>query len=286
MKRFLISVPKKTGVYYPLQGTYRRGLRSLQRLINSIKFFRYKGKGFLCNICGRSYKKFVSDYPSSENRKAIDTNNVIAGYGENIICPNCMSTARERLVMIMLNEHFDLKGKKVLHLSPEKPIYNFLKLKCEVITADLNPGYYSYINSATRAADLMKLPFENEAFDLVIGNHILEHIPDDTRAMKEIFRVLKVGGRAILQVPYSENLASTIEEPLIDDPPRQSLLFGQKDHVRIYQFNDYVQRLRSAGFTVNILTSTELELYAIHAIQKGEHFLMIYRETWEIQAKD
>ncbi|RYG27520.1 MAG: SAM-dependent methyltransferase [Chitinophagaceae bacterium] len=228
-------------------------------------------------MCAHSYERFIDDLPSGENRDAIEKNNVIAGYGKNIICPNCFSTARERLVLIMLNEHFKVEGMKVLHLSPEKHTYNFLKQKAEVITADLRPGFYKHIDAGAREVDLMKLPFTDDTFDLVIANHILEHIPDDARAMQEIYRVMKSGARAILQVPYSESISTTLEDPLIHSARDQSKLFGQKDHVRIYAFNDYIGRLRKAGFTVNVLRSHELDVYAMHAIQEGEHFLMIYK---------
>lgn len=252
---------------------------AVKRVISRIKFSKYKGTGFLCNVCGHSYEYFVDDLPSAENRSALEKNSVVAGYGKNIICPNCGSTARERLVLIMLNEHFAVFGKKVLHLSPEKYIYDFLKMKAaEVITADLHPGFYKHINAKTQEADLLKLPFGDEIFDLVVGNHILEHIPNDSKALSEIYRVIKRGGRAILQVPYSESNSSTLENPVINNAKEQSRLFGQKDHVRIYAFNNYVDRLRKAGFKVNVLRSSELELYAGHAIQEGEHFLMIYKE--------
>jgi predicted SAM-dependent methyltransferase len=111
----------------------------------------------------------------------------------------------------------------------------------------------------------------------VIGNHILEHIPADQQAMKEIFRVLKPGGRAILQVPYSELRDSTIEEVTIKDPVKQSMLFGQKDHVRIYALSDYVHRLEQAGFEVEVLPYEALQKYYSLAIQPGEAFLKIQK---------
>lgn len=273
----MINVLKKAGIYHPLQRTYRQGIQKVQKFLRKRKYSIYKGSGFLCNICGNSYERFIDDFPSAENREAIARNNVMAGYGKNIICPNCGSTARERLVLLMLDQHFNIAGQKVLHLSPEKYIYNFMKLKADVVTADLHPGFYRHIEAKTQKVNLLRLPFETEVFDLVVGNHILEHIPDDKTAMREIFRVLKTGGRAILQVPYSTSISQTVESPTLLGPKEQSRLFGQKDHVRIYNFDDYIRRLQQAGFKVNFLTAAELEVFAIHAIQEGENFLMIYK---------
>jgi hypothetical protein len=93
--------------------------------------------------------------------------------------------------------------------------------------------------------------------------------------MSEIYRVLKKGGFAILQVPYSETISETIEEPLIDNPKKQSNLFGQKDHVRIYQLNDYISRLGQSGFIVSKISYKELSTFHKNAIQLDETFLDI-----------
>jgi len=103
----------------------------------------------------------------------------------------------------------------------------------------------------------------------------MEHIPDDKKAMKEIFRVLKHGGFAVLQVPYSMILDNTIEDPAIDNPQLQSALYGQRDHVRIYQLRDYVARLESAGFIVKQFHHEQLKHLDQYAIQQGEVFLDI-----------
>ena len=85
---------------------------------------------------------------------------------------------------------------------------------------------------------------------MVIANHIMEHVPDDRKAISEIYRILKTGGVAILQVPFSISNSDTIEDPFIKDSKKQSELFGQKDHVRIYNLGNYINRLKKAGFSV------------------------------------
>lgn len=281
LKNILISLR----IYYPLQGAYQN-FRFQQRLKRyrkqyrayeqSHEEFQHTGRGFECEVCNSLYTKFVPDYPSAEDKDALEKHHVIAGYGENILCPNCGSTARERLVLEFLEYTIEFAGKKILHLSPEKNIYNFIKDKAKVTTADLLPGFYKTVDGMVQKQDATNFTFTDESFDMVIGNHILEHIPDDAKALKEIYRVLKPAGRAILQVPYSESIPATLETKDIHDPALQSKLYGQKDHVRIYAFNDYVQRLKSAGFAVEIIDAKSIADFAGYAaLQPGEHFLEI-----------
>ncbi len=263
------------GIYHPLQSQYRNFVFHVKRFFFKISFFSYKGHGYTCNVCLQQYFRFVDDWPAAENKNALSINNVIAGYGKNIICPNCLSNARERLVIAMLQHHINIDNKKILHLSPEKNIYQYLITKSQVVTADLVPGFYKNIDKQIKTEDATAFSFADQSFDLVIANHVLEHISDDLKAMSEIFRVLKKGGVAILQVPYSETITETIEELTIDNPKKQSDLFGQKDHVRIYQLNDYISRLGQSGFIVSKISYKELSAFHQHAIQVDEAFLDI-----------
>jgi len=117
-------------------------------------------------------------------------------------------------------------------------------------------------------ADICNLPFENHSFDTILCNHVLEHIPDDTKAMKELFRILKPGGMAILQIPQDLERAVTFEDDTITDEKERTKIFGQYDHVRVYG-RDYFDKLRSIGFTVNEVdytakfTPEELEKYCL-----------------------
>jgi SAM-dependent methyltransferase len=277
MKEFLKKILKTTGLYYSLQGFYRHRLSVARHRKIKREFARYKGSGFTCNICGARYEKFAPDHPFQENADALQHYAVVAGYGENIFCPDCMSTSRQRLVIAMLGK-MKLDGLSALHFSPEKIVFDFLKSKATVITADLTPGFYRRADKKVLQADATQLSYPDQSFNLVIANHILEHIPDDRKAMREINRVLKKGGQAILQVPFSTLLPTTLEEPLINNPKEQSRLFGQKDHVRIYQLNDYLKRLEDSGFLVDYIPyDTLTELYPF-AIQPGEGFISIKKK--------
>ncbi len=277
MKETVKNILKKLGLYYFLQCNYRNILSSIKRINYKIQYAKYRGAGFECNCCGATYNKFVPDYPSAENAHAINTNEVIAGYGENILCPACLSTARERLIIALLKSEIKISGKKILHFSPEKNIYNFIKQHNEVVTADIEPLFYKIIDDKIKNEDATRLSFAVNSFDVIIGNHILEHIPDDKKAIKEMYRVLKPGGRAILQVPYSTTILTTLETPEINNPEKQSALYGQKDHVRIYQLQDYISRLQKAGFKVEVIDYSNLNAYYKNAIQPNEVFLSILK---------
>ncbi|MEO8771338.1 MAG: class I SAM-dependent methyltransferase [Ferruginibacter sp.] len=277
MNKFIKNILKGIGIYHPLQSSYRAIIFSIQNKKFRKQYHQYAGSGYACNVCAAMYSHFVPDYPSIENKAAIENNHVIAGYGENIFCPNCMSTARERLVIAFLKDSINISGKEVLHLSPEKNIYQFLKEKASVTTADLLPGFYKTIDGMVQKQDATQFSFDDKQFDLVIANHILEHIPDDRKAMKEIYRVMKPGAMAILQVPYSEKMQSTIEDPSINDAAKQSALYGQKDHVRIYLLNDYVERLKKTGFLVEVLSADQLEKYLKFAVQPEEKLFKIFK---------
>src|SRR5688572_7116836 len=110
MKESIKTILKRAGIYHPVQSFYRKVLSNAGRLVLRSRFSRFKGPGFICNVCGKEYIKFADDYPSVENADAINKYRVIAGYGKNIICPFCLSTARDRLIIALLKEK-SIKGK-------------------------------------------------------------------------------------------------------------------------------------------------------------------------------
>jgi len=117
--------------------------------------------------------------------------------------------------------------------------------KTKYISGDLNPL------KAEKVIDVTNIQFHDNYFDFIICNHLLEHIQDDRKAMRELFRVLRPKGFAILQVPISKYNKETFEDFSITSPEERKKYFGQKDHVRIYG-KDYKERLESVGFKVNL----------------------------------
>jgi len=136
---------------------------------------------------------------------------------------------------------------KLLHIAPEKNLQKILKSFSHIkyISGDLNHLV------ADRKIDITNINFENDYFDFIICNHVLEHIVDDQKAMRELFRVLRPKGFAILQVPISKKAKETFEDFSITSPEEREKYFGQKDHVRIYG-KDYKERLESIGFKVEL----------------------------------
>lgn len=189
---------------------------------------------------------------------------------KNVLSPSTLSLERHRLLWLYLKNEttFFNKEHKVLHFAPEQAFYKrFKKLKnISYTTTDLKSPL------ADVKADICDLPFEDNSFDFIICNHVLEHIPNDRRAMRELYRVLDLGGTAILQVPYDASLETTFEDDNIEDAKERAKVFGQYDHVRKYGM-DYFNRLKESGFTVEAVdytknfTDREIDTYRL---PKGE----------------
>ena len=202
------------------------------------------------------------------------------GYGKqrsNALSPSTLSLERHRLLWLYLKNETDFftAPKKVLHFAPEQAFYKrFRKLKnLDYTTTDLNSPL------ADVKADICNLPFESDRFDIILCNHVLEHIPDDTKAMSELYRVLKPKGMAILQIPQDLNREHTFEDNNITDKKERAKIFGQYDHVRVYG-RDYFDKLRSIGFKVDpvdytkTLTSQQVETFCL---AKGEIIPVCYK---------
>ncbi len=202
------------------------------------------------------------------------------GYGkqrDNVLSPSTLSLERHRLLWLYLKNETDFftTPAKMLHFAPEQAFYKrFRKLKhLDYTTTDLNSPL------ADVKADICNLPFEDDQYDVIFCNHVLEHIPDDTKAMREIFRVLKPGGMAILQIPQDLNRDSTFEDDSITDPNERAKIFGQYDHVRVYG-KDYFKKLRSIGFKVDEVDYTQelsKEEVIKYCLAKGEILPVCYK---------
>jgi SAM-dependent methyltransferase len=195
------------------------------------------------------------------------------GYGKqrpNILAPGTLSLERHRLLWLYLlkETNFFEKPLKLLHFAPEQAFYNRFKKQTnlEYTTTDLNSPL------ADVKADICQLPFGDDAFDMILCNHVLEHIPDDTKALQELFRVLKPGGMGIFQVPQELDRAHTFEDHSITDRKQRAAIFGQYDHVRVYG-RDYFDKLRSVGFIVkevDLTSSLGDKLVDQYRLAKGE----------------
>jgi SAM-dependent methyltransferase len=202
--------------------------------------FFLRGDTYTDPIDGKSYRKFLP-YGYARVR-------------ENVLAPGTLSLERHRLFWLYLKNEttFFSETLRVLHFAPEQAfLRKFKKLRnLSYTTTDLNSPI------ADVKADICKLPFEDASYDFIICNHVLEHIPNDTKAMQELYRVLAPGGTAILQVPYEAERTTTFEDDSITDQKERTRIFGQYDHVRVYGM-DYFDKLRSIGFAVEPLNYTK-----------------------------
>ncbi|MDA9144579.1 methyltransferase domain-containing protein [Flavobacteriaceae bacterium] len=212
----------------------------------------FKGNQFTDPIDGSSYRKFLS-YGYQNLR-------------ENALCPGTLSLERHRLLWLYLTRktNFLNQSLKVLHIAPEQVFYTKFKAikDWEYTTTDLHSPL------ADIKADICALPFNNDQYDLIFCNHVLEHIPDDKKAMEELYRVLKKGGTLIAQVPLNEELDETFEDYTITDKKERTRIFGQYDHVRVYG-KDYYTRLNTVGFEskgitfINTMSIEEIDRFGL-----------------------
>ena len=162
----------------------------------------------------------------------------------NALCPVCGALERHRLLFLYFYQKTNLLSsarKRMLHIAPEPCLRHlFTRINSiDYLTLDLEP--YAMIQ-----ADLTQLCFADETFDVVMALHVLEHIVDDRRAMREIFRILKTSGLAFIIVPINSKV--TFEDPSVIDPSERERIYGHPHHVRIYG-EDFYDRLRESGFT-------------------------------------
>ena len=195
--------------------------------------FLLKGDKFTDPIDGKSFKTFLP-YGYSKQR-------------DNVLSPSTLSLERHRLFWLYLKNETDFfsTSKKILHFAPEQAFYKRFKkmTNLDYVTTDLNSPL------ADVKADICNLPFEDNSFDVIFCNHVLEHITDDTKAIQELYRILKPGGFGVFQVPQDLSREKTFEDNSITDKKERTKIFGQYDHVRIYG-RDYFDKLGSVGFKV------------------------------------
>ena len=181
------------------------------------------------------------------------------GRRENCICPRCYSTDRDRLINLYIGSHIKLSKEKLkmLHIAPSGSLKAFFT-SLDNIDYQAGTKYHEgfYYSKETMILDITNLAFEDNRFDIIMCNHVLEHVNDDNKAMQELYRVLKPGGLGILQVPISAVLNQTYENPDIIDPKDREEHFGQFDHVRLYGA-DYPEKLKKVGFEVKLLKPNE-----------------------------
>lgn len=208
--------------------------RPLKRAVKSVAF---RGNARFCPICGKSARVFQ---PYGIKRR------------QDVRCPFCGSLERHRLLWRYLQgktDFFQVSGVRMLHVAAE-PFFE------QRFRRQIGDGYLTadLMLPADVTIDVTDIPYPDETFDILFCSHVLEHVPDDRQAMREMYRVLKPGGWAITLVPITVD--RTIEDLSITDPQERLRLYGQSDHVRRYGL-DFCDRLEEAGFVVRITKSED-----------------------------
>jgi SAM-dependent methyltransferase len=221
----------------------KKSLSVLKRAALRIYYFGYR---YTCPLCKSRLRKLL---PFGLKFPVLRQKQVVGGGHRHVLCPVCGCSDRERLLYLYLLNKTDVfkNHLKLLHIAPEPGIADIFNSKeyIDYVTADINQ------KNGMIKMDIAHIQFRDNVFDFIICNHVLEHVVDDRKAMRELYRILKPGGRAILQVPVSLSLQNTYEDFSITTKFGREEAFGQADHVRIYA-RDYKDRLEQAGFKVGV----------------------------------
>jgi len=230
----------------------------------------YIGNKYYCPFCKSKLRKLL---PGGFDLPIINEKRIIgAGRRDNCICPRCYSTDRDRLIYLYLTHFTNISTEhnRMLHVAPSGSLKALLST---IPNLEYQEGIKHhegfYYSKDISIIDIRKLDIEDNTFNIIFCNHVLEHIQEDLQAMKELYRVLKPGGWALLQVPISRVLKETYEDFSITSEKEREEHFGQFDHVRIYG-SDYPKRLEKAGFTVELINLNigweiaDIEKYAIN----------------------
>lgn len=234
----------------------------VKSLIKKAQILTLRGSRFYCPVCERGFRKF---FKFGVNPRL------------NARCPGCGSLERHRLLWIALYDLQDKsliqRGGRLLHVAPEPCLAEKFRQEYDYLSIDLDG------KKAMMAMDLTAMTFDDNSFNAIVCNHVLEHIQDDKKAMKELYRVLKPGGWASIQVPIKGDI--TQEDLSVTDPKERLRLYGQEDHVRYYG-RDFAERLKKAGFDI-LSISTGLfgadDLKRISVVVEDEVVLVRKREN-------
>ena len=227
----------------------------LKNLINSARF------DYCCSVCYQWTRRYLP-VSSSIKKKALKNDFRYYGDGEHVniekyYCPHCGASDRDRLYAYYFKkiEKVPIESKlSILHLAPSWPLNNyFLKRYFRVTTADLNMEHVDVkVNIEFMEA------FKDNSFDYLICSHILEHVNNPNLSLKELYRVLKHGGKAIIMVPIVAKLQTTLEDPKHKSEEERWKFYGQGDHLRLYSRNSFITDVKKSGFELKLYDQNDI----------------------------
>lgn len=201
-----------------------------------------------CILCGNDVNEFL---PAGIEEDIFKQHHIIGGgYRNNCICPCCGSGDRNRWLYYVIKNKTNISNMygRILHFAPEREIVKYIKENPNIdyYTGDIKPG------RAMHVTDITDIQYKDDTFDYVICNHVMEHIPDEEKAVYEIKRVLKQSGKWIFSFPICTDM-KTYEDKSITLPDERLKAYGQKDHVRLYGY-DFAERFEKFGLRLQIYT--------------------------------
>lgn len=229
----------------------------VKQLLLSKPVSENKTELFDCPVCGCSHVKMnpLSTYYFEQWQKFQTVHNPFFIETMNIryyMCTKCSSFDRERLYALYFQQYLEGKNNKInlLDIAPSKALGLFLKNTAKISYRSMD----LMMENVDDKLDITEMNiYADEQFDFFICSHVLEHIPNDIKAMQELYRVLKKGGKGIVMVPINLQLKETMEDLACTDEALRWKYFFQGDHIRMYAKENFVSRLSSVGFTVEQL---------------------------------
>lgn len=220
-------IKKRINHYFP--GLINRHEATLRKIL----VFFYKGDKVQCTICGNRLQQFIQHHTGD-------------------LCPGCGSLGRHRRLWSVLGEQvIPRPNEAILHFSPSKVIQRKLKKEFPHYTStDYEGGLHT-----DKALDITKIDEPDNTYHMIICFHVLEHITEDHKAIAELYRILKPGGKAIIQTPFKEG--EIYEDFSVTDKDQRKACFGQEDHVRVYSVEGLKERLKAGFFDVDVLSYQE-----------------------------
>lgn len=254
----------------------KRPYRKIEFLINRM------GNRKKCYVCKQTFNHFTKFKAGNKNIISL-WHKKLNGVGsdiKNFGCINCGSSDRERHLFMYFDKvdfWSKIKDAEIIHFAPERNLSKKIQqcLPLKYIKADLNPS-----DNSIQKIDLTNIPFKEESFNILICNHVLEHILEYMKALKEIYRVLKKDGIAILQTPYSKLLQKNFEDRGINTDELRLLYYGQEDHVRYFSENQFFESLTDTGFRLLILKHNDMfesNLAKYYGVNEKEDFIRVMK---------
>lgn len=240
-RKFLLSV------YRAMPMSLQEQAANWRHMMLNARMVKQRSRVRECNICGYVGRFKTHGFPFRLDAR----------------CGNCQSLERHRLLKMWFDENKDLvSSKSMLHFAPEPAVTSFVRpLVSKYMTTDLDP----LLGEVVLNIEAIDMP--DNSFDLIICSHVLEHV-DDAKALREMYRILRPSGIALLMTPVIEGWAETYENKAIVSPSDRALHYGQADHVR-YFGSDIRARITDAGFSLSEYTAVEPHVHK-HALTRGE----------------